>query len=36
MRSLMDEALTTPRTGMVHYGHDMRLDAITAALGPRT
>jgi RNA polymerase sigma-70 factor, ECF subfamily len=35
MRSLMNEALdeTEKRVMMLHYGHDMRLDAITAALG---
>lgn len=35
VRRLMDEALdeTEKRVMTLHYGHDMRLDAITAALG---
>jgi RNA polymerase sigma-70 factor (ECF subfamily) len=35
VRRLMDEALdpTERRVMTLHYGHDMRLDAITAALG---
>jgi RNA polymerase sigma-70 factor (ECF subfamily) len=35
VRTLMDEALdeTEKRVMTLHYGHDMRLDAITAALG---
>lgn len=35
MRSLMNDVLddTEKRVMMLHYGHDMRLDAITAALG---
>jgi RNA polymerase sigma-70 factor, ECF subfamily len=35
VRKMMDEALdeTEKRVMTLHYGHDMRLDAITAALG---
>ena len=35
VRRLMDEALneTEKRVMTLHYGHEMRLDAITAALG---
>ena len=35
MRQLLDRALddTEKRVMTLHYGHEMRLDAITAALG---
>ena len=35
VRTLMDEVLdeTEKRVMTLHYGHDMRLDAITTALG---